>query len=101
MSFHRGQHWFALCDYFNCEDGRRCEAFVLPVDCSDPTRASMVLVARGEVFAAAKAAGWQITYDGQEDTVLCPSHRADGGASRPEGFEDVPLFDLVGEGASA
>lgn len=94
MSFHRGQHWYALCDRYDGEDGRRCDAFVLPLNCSDPCSPSAVLVPRGEVFNAAKAAGWEITYDGTDDTVLCPQHRRSP-APKPAAVVDVPLFDLA------
>lgn len=97
MGFHTSHHYYALCDHY--EGSQRCETSLVPVAPSEASSPHVVLVARGEAFNAAKAAGWEVTYDGTEDTVLCPQHRrtllaSTRGAGTQRAVVDVPLFEL-------
>lgn len=67
MSYHRGQHYYALCDHTG---DRRCEAFILPPVRWDPTPSSSVLTPRADVYNAAHEAGWHV----DSDLTLCPQH---------------------------
>lgn len=99
MSFHIGQLHYALCDHW--DGNRRCEAQYVPTRLADVFAPSHIFAPRGEVFAAIRDAGWQVTrLNEHDDEVLCPQHRTSPApAPRATEVVDVPLFDLP-DGAS-
>lgn len=73
MGMYRASHFWAKCSH---GDDRGCDAYLLPNRTADPIGYGTILAGQRDVFTLAAQRGWQTPADKDDDTWLCPAHRA-------------------------